>query len=214
MKKSVTSILTLTIMALTATASDTSRIKLDPPQIDRGLPVMTALSKRHSERVWADKPVSMRDLSNLLWAADGVNRPDGKRTAPSALGKNDIDIYVFTPEGAYHYLPDSQEIELVAEGDHRDIVVGGQPNITQLPPLAFVYVSTPARFGVPDRQASDNMGYVDGGMVSQNVGIACAGLGLVNVPRYTMDRAALTDLLHLQEGTLLVLNDLIGYPRR
>lgn len=198
-------------MAITGNAAEPQHIKLLKPQIDAGLPVMTALKNRHSERQWADKTVSEQDLSNLLWAADGVNRPDGHRTAPSALGKNDVDIYVFTPKGVYRYLPDSHELEQVAEGNHIDLVVGGQPNIP-IPPLAIVYTTTPSRFGIPDAKASEMMGYVDVGIVSENVGVFCGGTDLVTVPRATMDRVAIARLLNLPAGTIPVLNDLIGYP--
>lgn len=212
MKKLLALLLTLTVMTLSSNATDTKRIRLNAPQTDRGLSVMQAFNNRHSERQWADSLVTMQDLSDLLWAADGVNRPDGKRTAPSALGKNDVDIYVFTPDGAYLYIPDGHELELVAPGDNRAMVVGGQPGFEKLPPLALVYASTPSRFGIGDSQAADILGYIDGAMVSENVGVCCAGLGLVTVPRYTMDREAIAKLLGLPEGTLLVLNDLVGYP--
>lgn len=203
--------LTLAIMAISANAAQPQRIKLMEPQLEAGLPVMTALKNRHSERQWADSVVSAQDLSNLLWAADGVNRPDGHRTAPSALGKNDVDIYVINADGAYLYLPDTHELELIATGDHRALAVGGQPNIP-IPPLALVYTTTPSRFGIPDAKAAEMMGYVDVGMVSENVGVFCGGTDLVTVPRATMDRAALTKLLNLPEGTAPVLNDLVGYP--
>lgn len=203
--------LSILIMAITGNAAEPQRIQLVRPQLESGLPVMTALKYRHSERQWADTVVSEQDLSNLLWAADGVNRPDGHRTAPSALGKNDVDIYVFNGEGVYHYLPDSHELEPVAVGNHLDIVVGGQPNISE-PPLALVYTTTPSRFGIPDAKAAEMMGYVDVGMVSENVGVFCGGTSLVNVPRATMDRAAIIRLLNLPDGTVPVLNDLVGYP--
>lgn len=214
MKKLLALFLTFTVMTLSSNATDTKRIRLNAPQTDRGLAVMQAFKNRHSERQWADSLVTMQDLSDLLWAADGVNRPDGKRTAPSAMGKNDVDIYVFTPEDVYLYIPDGHELQFVASGDNRAMVVGGQPGFETLPPLALVYASTPSRFGIADTQAADILGYIDGGMVSENVGVCCAGLGLVNVPRYSMDREAIAKLLGLPEGTLLVLNDLVGYPAK
>lgn len=198
-------------MAISGNAATPQRIELLKPQTDAGLPVMTALKNRHSERQWADSVVTAQDLSNMLWAADGVNRPDGHRTAPSALGKNDVDIYVINADGAYHYLPDDHALELVEAGDYRSLVVGGQPNIP-IPPMALVYTTTPSRFGIPDPQAAATMGAVDVGMVSENVGVFCGGTDLITVPRATMDREELTKLLRLPEGTILILNDLIGYP--
>lgn len=211
MRNIILTTLLLAIMAISANAAQPQRIKLMAPQLEAGLPVMKALKNRHSERQWADSVVSPQDLSNLLWVADGVNRPDGHRTAPSALGKNDVDIYLFNADGAYRYLPDTHEIELIADGDHRALVVGGQPNIP-IPPLALVYTTTPSRFGITDAEAALTMGYVDVGMVSENVGVFCGGTDLVTVPRATMDKDAIVKLLKLPEGTFPVLNDLIGYP--
>lgn len=218
MNKIIVAFLSLFIMTsfqqAGAQSNDTAvpqQIKLDQPQLDRGLPVMQAFKHRRSERQWADCPVTMRDLSDLLWAADGVNRPDGRRTAPSALGKNDIDIYALTPDGAYLYDSDSHALTLIATGDHRELAVGGQPGIS-VPPLALVMVSTPSRFGIPDPKASEAMGFIDAGIVSENIAIFCAGTGLATVPRYTMDRKGLAELLKLPEGTMLVLNNLVGYP--
>lgn len=211
MKNIILTTLLLAIMAISANAAQPQRIKLMAPQLEAGLPVMKALKNRHSERQWADSAVSAQDLSNLLWAADGVNRPDGHRTAPSALGKNDVDIYLFNSDGAYRYLPDTHEIELITAGDNRALVVGGQPNIP-IPPLALVYTTTPSRFGITDAEAALTMGYVDVGMVSENVGVFCGGTDLVTVPRATMDKDAIVKLLKLPEGTFPVLNDLIGYP--
>ena len=73
-------------------------------------------------------------------------------------------------------------------------------------------VSTPSRFGIPDPNASEAMGFIDAGIVSENIAIFCAGTGLDTVPRYTMDRKGLAELLKLPEGTMLVLNNLVGYP--
>ena len=70
------------------------QIKLNAPNKSRGTAVMKALSERHSVREFSTKELSLQDLSDLLWAANGINRSDGKRTAPSAMNKQDVDIYV------------------------------------------------------------------------------------------------------------------------
>ncbi len=99
----------------------------------------------------------------------------------------------------------------MAKGDYRSSVIGGQPNIGT-PAVAMVYTTTPSRFEIPDNAAAEFMGFIDVGMVSENVGIFCAGNGLVTVPRYSMNRDKLKEVLRIPEGTILVLNDLIGYP--
>ena len=103
-------------------------IKLPKPNLNRTGAVMKALSERHSTREYASKALSLADLSDLLWAANGINRKEsGMRTAPSALNKQDVDVYVVLPEGSYLYDAKNHQLTLiVAEGDHRGAVAGGQ----------------------------------------------------------------------------------------
>ena len=77
------------LLVVTMYAQDLKAIKLSSPDKNRGSSIMKALSDRHSDREYAAKELSLQDLSDLLWAANGINRPDGKRTAPSALNKQD-----------------------------------------------------------------------------------------------------------------------------
>jgi nitroreductase len=103
-----------------AQAQDLKTIKLNEPNKKRGLPVMEALSVRASVREWSDKEVSLQDLSDLLWAANGINRPEiKKRTAASAQNAQDVDIYVFMKDGAYLYDALGQALIPVVAGDYR-----------------------------------------------------------------------------------------------
>lgn len=103
-----------------AWAQEMKTVKLNEPNKKRGLPVMEALSVRASVREWSDKELSLQDLSDLLWAANGINRPEsGKRTASSAMNAQDIDIYVFMKNGAFLYDAGQQALNPVAGGDHR-----------------------------------------------------------------------------------------------
>ena len=85
------------VLSVAASAAD-KVVKLPKPNLNRAGTVMKALSERQSTREYASKALSLSDLSDLLWAANGINRPDGKRTAPSALNKQDVDIYVILPK--------------------------------------------------------------------------------------------------------------------
>lgn len=117
------SILISFIMFITvscAHAQELKPIKLDAPDKDRGFSVMKALSVRASVHEWSDERLSNKDLSDLLWAAHGVNRPDGKRTAPSARDSHDIDVYVFMKEGIYLYDAENNMLNPVVGGDYRD----------------------------------------------------------------------------------------------
>ncbi|MGB8958436.1 MAG: SagB/ThcOx family dehydrogenase [Candidatus Aminicenantales bacterium] len=97
-------------------------IKLNEPNKTKGLPVMEAFALRASVREWSDKDLSLQDLSDLLWAADGINRPDGKRTAPSAMNVQDVDIYVLMKDGAYLYDAAAHALKPIVAGDHRSEV--------------------------------------------------------------------------------------------
>jgi nitroreductase len=114
-----------------ARAQETKTVKLSEPNKTRGLPVMEAFAARASVRDWSDKALRPRDLSDLLWAADGVNRPEiGKRTAASAMNAQDVDVYVVTKDGAFLYGAKQHALLLVAAGDHREELAtrpGGGP---------------------------------------------------------------------------------------
>ena len=101
-------------------AAELQAVKLNPPDLKRGLPLMEALSVRASAREFSDKELSLRDLSDLLWAADGINRPaENKSTAPSAMNAHDIRIYVFMKPGVYLYDAPKHELAPVLAGDFR-----------------------------------------------------------------------------------------------
>lgn len=193
-------------------AQGLKEIKLKAPDKARGSAVMKALSERHSEREYATKDLSLQDLSDLLWAANGINRPDGKRTAPSALNKQDIDIYVIMKEGAYLYDAKSLSLQPIAQGDHRPAVAGGQ-DFVKSAPVSLVLVSDLSRFGkVADH--TKMMAAMDAGIVCQNINLFCAATGLVTVPRATMDQAALKRILKLTDSQLPLMNNPIGYPKK
>ncbi|HOW86551.1 MAG TPA: nitroreductase family protein [Candidatus Aminicenantes bacterium] len=118
----------LLVPALTwGRAQDLQTIKLNEPNKTRGLPVMEALSVRASARDWTDKDLSLQDLSDLLWAANGVNRPDGRKTAPSAMNAQDVDIYVFLKDGVYLYDAAALALVPVLAGDHRSEIMMMRP---------------------------------------------------------------------------------------
>ncbi len=192
-------------------AQDLKVIKLNAPDKTRGAAVMTAFANRHSDRAFATRQLSTQDLSDLLWAANGVNRADGKRTAPSALNKQDVDIYVVMKEGAYLYDAKAHALKPVAEGDHRAAVGGGQDFVKDAP-VSLVLVSDLSRFGnMGDRVKL--MAAMDAGIVAENICVCCAGLGLSTVPRASMDQDALRKTLKLSDSQELMMNTPVGYPK-
>lgn len=194
-------------------AQNLAEIPLNQPDRSRGSNVMKAFDNRHSDREFSTKALSKQDLSDLLWAANGVNRPaDGKRTAPSALNKQDIDVYVFTAEGVYLYDATKHLLKPVVAGDHRS-AVGGRQDFVKTAPVCLVYVSDLSRFGMENNEQLRLTAAMDAGIVSQNVNIFCAGVGLATVPRSSMDTAALKKLLKLSDTQLPLMNNPVGYPK-
>lgn len=205
-------IFTALLLVATMQAQDLKTIRLNTPDKTRGNSVMQALSDRHSDREYAAKDLSLQDLSDLLWAANGINRPDGKRTAPSALNKQDIDIYVIMKAGAYRYDAQANSLQPVAKGDHRSAVASGQEFVKSAP-VSLVLVSDLSRFGnITDH--TKLMAAVDAGIVCQNINVFCASVGLATVPRATMDQAALKRILKLTDNQLPIMNNPVGYPQK
>jgi len=101
-------------------AQEQKTIKLPTVNKNRGASLMDALSKKASTRSWSDKDLSLQDLSDLLWAAAGINRPEDKRrTYSSAMNTQDVDIYVFMKDGVYLYDYANHALTPVISGDHR-----------------------------------------------------------------------------------------------
>jgi nitroreductase len=110
------------------TAAELLVVKLNPPDLKRGLPLMEALAVRASAREYSEKDLSLQDLSDLLWAADGMSRPaENKSTAPSAMNAHDIRIYVFMKDGAYLYDSPKHELLPVLAGDYRSQLMMARP---------------------------------------------------------------------------------------
>lgn len=194
-----------------AVAQGGADIKLQVPNKERGASIMQSLAQRQSHRDCADKELNMSDLSDLLWAANGINRHEKKmRTAPSAMNRQDIDIYVVAEKGTYKYLPEENKLQILEEGDHRDAVAAGQDFVKKFP-VSLVLVSDLSKFGDNGNDRTRLMAAMDAGYVSQNICLFCSGTGLVTVPRATMDNAALKQILHLSDTQLPLLNNPVGY---
>jgi len=213
MKQIITLFLS-TILGGSLFAQSTKTIILNPPDTNKGLPVMKALSLRASAREFDTTELKLRDLSNLLWAANGVNRPEiGKRTAPSAQNAQDVDIYVFMKSGVYLYNANKHTSELVSEGDHRNLFSGRQEN-APLPPVICLLVSDIARFKSGEDALRLVWGAMDAGIVTQNISVFCAAFGLATRPRAGgMNQPKLREILRLKDSQLLMLNHPVSYKK-
>lgn len=218
MKKLIYTVISLLMMSLYSQASGPD-IQLPAPQHrQNSTSIDQALMQRQSIREFDSSiPLSPQVISNILWAACGVNRPEeGKLTNPTAMNTQEITVYVFDSEGVYRYLPKSNSLRKETSGDHRGLIAGTSSfsqEFVKEAPVSLLIVADYGKFETPDER-SMMMGVVDCGYVSQNINLYCAAYGLATVPRATMDIAAIKQLLHLGEKQLPVLNNPIGYPRR
>ncbi len=186
-------------------------VKLPPPRMDGGMPLMQALKERHSTREFAAKKLTPEVLSNLLWAADGINRQDsGKRTAPSARNWQEIDIYVLLEEGAFLYDAQGNLLKAVADRDLRKLA--GVQDFVAGAPLNLVYVADTAR--MKGASAEDEALYegADTAFIAQNVYLFCASEGLAVVVRASLDRKAMAEALRLPPEKKITLAQTVGYP--
>jgi len=187
------------------------RIALPAPQKDGGLPLLAALGKRHSAREFDSRELPLSVLSDLLWAANGVNRAGRGRTAPSALNEQEIDLYVALPSGAYLYDPDEHALQLVAGADLRRVT--GYQDFVEEAPLDLVFVADHARMKLVPAHSRESYASVAAGAVSQNVYLFCASNGLATVIRAWIDRDAIADALGLNHDQQVLLSQTVGYPR-
>jgi nitroreductase len=194
-------------------AQEPAPIKLPAPKMDGGMPLMQALKARHSEREFGTEKLSPQVLSNLLWAAWGINRADGHRTAPSASNKQEIDIYVTLPDGAFVWDAVANTLNPVAAGDLRG-ATGSQP-FPAAAALNLVYVADISKAGrsATDPQQAMNIG-ADAGVIVQNVYLFCASEGLVSVVRASVPKDALAKQLKLRDTQVIVLAQSVGYPKK
>jgi nitroreductase len=198
-----------------AVAQDLSPIKLPAPKTDGGKPLMQVLKERQSAREFGDQKLSQQVLANMLWAAWGINRPDGRRTAPSASNRQEVDVYVVLPEGAYVYDAKANALNPVAPGDLR--AATGTP--TQAFPataaLNLVYVADMAKAGRPatDPQQQLNVG-ADVGFIAENAYLFCASEGLATVVRASVPKPELAKQLKLRPEQQIVLAQSVGYPKK
>lgn len=188
-------------------------IVLNKPNLEREGNLMKALSQRASAREFDSTPLSIQDLSDLLWAANGVNRVEsGKRTAPSAINAQDIDIYVFDSNGVYLYNAQKHILEGVVNGDYRKIISNQDKD--PYPALILLLVSDISRFTRADDSLKTEWAAMDAGIVSQNIMLFCSSAGMESRPRAFMNKEKINELLQLSSTRLPMLNIPISYKRR
>jgi nitroreductase len=211
-KHRLSTVVALLALALAAqgVAQELAPVSLPAPQTDGGKPLMQALKLRASSRAFAPDPLPPQTLSNLLWAAWGINRPqDGKRTAPSARNWQEIDLLVVNATGAYAYDAAGNLLKPIAAGDFRALT--GVQDFVKDAPINLLLVADTAR--MQGSQAPHTMAYADAAFIAQNAYLYCASEGLAAVVRASFDGPALARALKLKDTQLVVLAQTIGFPK-
>ena len=198
--------------SLNSAAQPLKPVQLPPPQTTGGRPLMQVLGDRKSTREFGRGTLSSQTLSNLLWAAFGINRPDGRRTAPSAMNWQEVSIYVATSEGVYIYDAKDNALDPVLAGDFR--AATGTQAFVKDAAVNLVYISDLSKTG--DAAPSDAEMYTaaDVGFIAQNVYLYCASEGLGTVVRAGIDKHALAKTLNLQPNQKIILAQSVGNPKK
>ena len=196
---------------MSSNAQSLEPINLLKPTTKGGISIMESFQNRQSDREYSSKDLSIEDISNLLWAASGINRPDGKRTSQTARNCQEIDVYLINKDGAYLYVPADNILKPIYTGDLRSSVAAGQ-DFVNAAPISLVIVGDVAKFGA-ENDRTIKMMWCDGGIVSQNINMFCAGYNLATVTRATMDEKVLREALKLKDSQHLLLNNPVGYKK-
>jgi nitroreductase len=189
---------------------------LPKPERVGGKPLLDALRERRTNRSISDKKLPPQVLSNLLWAAWGINRyASGLRTAPSAMAVREMDIYVFLAEGVYLFEPAPHGLRPVVAGDQR-AKTGNQPDIGRAP-VSLVYVAdfnkySSGRMTVSDITVQTAWSNAHAGFIGQNVYLYAASEGLACWFRAMIDQDGLGKLLNLRAGQRALYSQGVGYP--
>jgi len=206
MKKTMIALALVTLMSGSALAQD--KMELPAPQFDeksKQVTLVETLSKRQSERSFATTDLTLQELSNILWAACGINRPESKRlTAPSAVNAQDILVYVCRADGTWLYDAVQNTLTRVSTLDLRKAVAGRQ-EFAATAPVCLLLVSDISRL-----RGNREYGAMDAGYVSENIYLICTAMGLKTVARAMMEKDALVRELGLTDSQIPMLNHPIG----
>ena len=173
---------------------------------------MQALKERKSSREFTPRELSMEVLSDMLWAAAGINRPESAhRTSPTAMNMQEIDIYLANADGLYLYDPKDNILLPVVSGDIRGLT-GGQPFVKDAP-VNLIFVADLSKMRRLSVQDADYYAATDTGFISQNVYLYCASFGLATVVRGWIDKPALAKAMKLRLDQKIILAQTVGYPK-
>jgi SagB-type dehydrogenase family enzyme len=188
-------------------------IQLPKPQMDGGKPLMQVLRDRKSSREFSSEKLPLQVLSNLLWAASGINRPDsGRRTAPSARNWQEIDVYVAASEGVYLFDAQAHSLKPILREDLRALT--GRQSFVKEAALNLIYVADFSKISGASNEEKEFYSAADTGFIAENVYLFCASEGLATVVRAMIDRPALAKAMKLRPEQKITLSQSVGYPKK
>lgn len=202
--------LTVLWIAVSSGFAQETAVPLPSPRMSGGKPLAQCLKERRTQRVFSGRELPDQLLSDLLWSADGVNRPDGHTTAPSAMNMREIDIYVAKADGLYRYDAEGNSLIRLSGEDIR--VVTGQQEFVRNAPVNLIYVADEAKMGKVSA-AREKFAAADTGFIAENVYLFCASEGLATVVRGSFDEQKLSAVMKLRPDQKVILCQSVGYPQ-
>jgi SagB-type dehydrogenase family enzyme len=185
-------------------------IPLPPAQKTGGMPIMEAFQLRKSQRSFSSKDITQQELSNVLWAAYGINRPEGLRTVPAAKEWYEYDIYIIKADSWYLYEPKKHVLLKMGNDDLR--VYGGTQDFVKAAPVILVYVADFDRMTNTTDELRKFFSAVDVGYISQNVYLYCASAGLATIILGQVDKVKVHEVLKLKPNQNVILSQPVAYP--
>jgi SagB-type dehydrogenase family enzyme len=193
-------------------AQELKPVKLPEPKMQGGMPLMQALKERKSVREFSSGELTIEVISDMLWAAAGINRPESAhRTSPTAMNMQEIDIYLAKADGLYLYDAKGNMLIPIVSGDIRALT-GSQPFVKDAP-VNLIYVADLSKMGRLSPEAADFYAGADTGFISQNVYLYCASSGLATVVRGSVDKPALAKAMKLRPDQKIIFAQTVGYPK-
>ena len=209
-KKIYTFILAIFLSGGVSFAQVLETIKLPEVQKTGGMSLMEALQNRQSQREYSNKDLSLQQMSNLLWAAYGINRENGYRTAPSARTAHEYDIYIIKPEGWYVY--DAKEHAMLKMGIEDLREFAGTQDFVKTAPVNLIFVANMDKMASFNEEMQKFYSAADVGYISQNVYLWCASEGLATIVRGQIDKPKAKEVLKLKPNQQVILAQTVGYP--
>jgi hypothetical protein len=187
-------------------------IKLPEPNKTGGKPLMQAMNDRQSSRDFIDKDLTQQQISDLLWAAYGINRPEtGKHTIPTSRNVQDMEVFITTKEGVFLYLPKENALQKLSGTDIREIT--GKQDFVKVAPVNLIYVSDFSKAGNGTDEVKTITAATHCGFMGQNVYLYCASEGLISVFRAWVDNSEIAKALNLPENKHVIYCQTVGYSK-